>query len=96
MKAKSDYGYVIDQKILFIEDRDLGNRSVTNDIENVLSDIIESEKNNEGFLLDNYSIIYRDSSGSIDGVETRDNRFLRFYSIGEDDYEAAIKKVKKK
>ena len=37
MKTNSDYVYYLKGKVLIIEDSDLGNRSVTNDIQNVFT-----------------------------------------------------------
>lgn len=90
-KAKADYKYEINGNIIFIEDLDLGNKSVTNDIENILEDVAE-EHNLE---LNNFHVIYRDCTGDIDGVLIRNNEFSSFYSIGEKDYESAVKKIKK-
>jgi hypothetical protein len=49
MKVNSDYIYFIKGKVLIIEDSDLGNRSVTNDIQNVLTAIYKDL----GFLAGN-------------------------------------------
>ena len=54
----SDYIYFIKGKVLIIEDSDLGNRSVTNDIQNVLQAI----KTDLDFLPE--TIIYKDSEGN--------------------------------
>jgi hypothetical protein len=64
---KSDYTYKIDGTVLFIEDRDLGRMSVTNNIENVLEEISKEL----GTSIQNYQVIYRDSDGNIDGVITQ-------------------------
>ena len=74
MKAKSDYQYQIDGRVLFIMDLDCGRKSVTNDIENVLADITEKENTS----MDNFDIIYRDSDGNIDGVYTKNGEYSSF------------------
>ncbi len=66
----SDYIYFIKGKVLIIEDSDLGNRSVTNDIQNVLTAI----HNELDFLPE--SIIDKDSLGNFDGVELEDGKFI--------------------
>jgi hypothetical protein len=85
----SDYIYFIKGKVLIIEDSDLGNRSVTNDIQNVLTAI----KTELEFLPE--TIIYRDSEGNFDGVEHEQGIFKRFYPVNETDFEKALEKVSK-
>jgi len=87
---KSDYTYKIDGTVLFIEDRDLGRMSVTNNIENVLEEISKEL----GTSIQNYQVIYRDSDGNIDGVITQGGKFDKFYHIGETDFYAAKLKIK--
>ena len=60
---RADYSYSIHDGTVYIKDENKGNKSVTNDIENVLQDIefIEGP-------LQNYKIIYRDSQGTWDRV----------------------------
>ena len=84
----SDYIYFIKGKVLIIEDSDLGNLSVTNDIQNVLTSI----KKDLDFLPE--TIIYRDSEGNFDGVEHEQGKFKRFYSVNESDLEKALEKVR--
>lgn len=83
----SDYIYFIKGKVLIIEDSDLGNLSVTNDIQNVLTSI----KKDLDFLPE--TIIYRDSEGNFDGVEHEQGTFKRFYSVNESELEKALEKV---
>ena len=90
MKNRSDYKYQLDHNILFIEDLNFGNKSVTNDIENILEDISEELDTS----MDNYRIMYKDSQGVIDGIYTKDGKFYDFYHIGETDYYAAKLKIK--
>jgi hypothetical protein len=83
----SDYIYFIKGKVLIIEDSDLGNLSVTNDIQNVLNHI----KADLEFLPE--TIIYRDSEGNFDGVMHEQGNFLKFYPVNETDLEKALDKV---
>jgi hypothetical protein len=84
----SDYIYFIKGKVLIIEDSDLGNRSVTNDIQNVLTAI----HNDLDFLPE--TIIYKDSLGNFDGVMHEQGKFIKFYSVNESDLEKALEKVR--
>ena len=88
MKANSDYIYFIKGKVLIIEDSDLGNLSVTNDIQNVLTAI----HNDLDFLPE--TIIYKDSEGNFDGVEHEQGKFIKFYSVNESELEKALEKVR--
>ena len=83
----SDYIYFIKGKVLIIEDSDLGNRSVTNDIQNVLQAI----KTDLDFLPE--TIIYKDSEGNFDGVMHEQGKFKRFYPVNESELEKALEKV---
>ncbi|WP_240699514.1 hypothetical protein [Spirosoma sordidisoli] len=58
---RADYTYSIDDNIIAIIDLDLGSKSVTNDMENVLDDIRAELGDLAG-----YSVIYRDSMGRWD------------------------------
>jgi hypothetical protein len=66
-RSRSNFDYRIgifeDQNILLIWDKNLGNRSVTNDIENVVADIAAYEDVDPK----DYVILYRDSEGLWDG-----------------------------
>ena len=83
----SDYIYFIKGKVLIIEDSDLGNLSVTNDIQNVLTAI----KKDLEFLPE--TIIYRDSEGNFDGVEHEQGKFIKFYPVNETNLIDALEKV---
>ena len=83
----SDYIYFIKGKVLIIEDSDLGNRSVTNDIQNVLQAI----KTDLDFLPE--TIIYKDSEGNFDGVMHEQGKFKRFYPVNEPNLLDALEKV---
>ena len=87
MTANSDYTYTIKGKVLIIEDLDLGNVSVTNDIQNVLETIYKDLE----FLPE--KVIYRDSEGNYDGVEHEKGKFIRFFSVNETNLIDALEKV---
>jgi hypothetical protein len=76
-----------EQKIAFVVDRNLpGHRSVTNDAENVVADIAAM-----GTDVDRYRLVYQDSCGTWDGLDTRGGKFIGFYAIGARDWlEAAF------
>ena len=86
-RMNSDYIYFIKGKVLIIEDSDLGNLSVTNDIQNVLESIYKDLE----FLPE--VVIYKDSEGNFDGVEHEKGKFIKFYSVNETDFEKALEKV---
>lgn len=64
-------GIVTDQKILLIWDKNLGNRTVTNDIENVVADIAA----HENLDAEDYLIFYKDSEGTWTGWEPSLHQF---------------------
>ncbi len=78
-----DYTYTVEGNVIAIIDFDLGNKSVTNDIENVLEDIRVELGNLAG-----YSVIYRDSMGRWDGVRLINN-VVCFYALNETDQQSA-------
>ena len=65
-RVRADYTLQVDEpaKIIRIVDQDLGEMSVTNDLEAVLCDVARQIDES----LDNYSITYRDSTGTWDRV----------------------------
>jgi hypothetical protein len=74
--AKADYIHSIEQyrnqvPVLVVEDIDLGNKSVTNDIENVMADIAKME----GIDPANYLVVVKDSKGSWDGWDHKAQQF---------------------
>lgn len=82
-------GSVSDNKLLAITDLDqLGSRSVTNAIEEVLDELLDSY----GMDLPPV-IIYRDTSGVWDGVAHIEGTFRGFYPIRETDLARAIAKA---
>ncbi|WP_229374392.1 hypothetical protein [Fibrella rubiginis] len=86
-RFRADYTYTIEGTIIVIVDLDLGNRSVTNDIENVLDDIRLKIGDLAG-----YSVIYRDSMSRWDGVRLV-GRTVYFYGLGETDKESAMNRL---
>lgn len=93
--SNSDYIWNTSGNVLLIQDLDQGRMSVTNDIENVLSDLQKSI----GDSIKSMDIIYRDSNGVWDGViaEWGVSRCTdaRFYHIGETNKDNAIQKINK-
>lgn len=85
---RSNYTYKIDGEFLFIEDLNTGDKSVTNDIEEIVKELAICIGPNIKDML----IIYRDSDGVIDGIDITDTtpvEFAGFYIINETDYETA-------
>lgn len=80
---RADYTYSVESTIISIIDLDLGSKSVTNDMENVLDDIRADIGDLAGF-----AVIYRDSTGRWDGVRLI-GRSVEFYSINEADQQQA-------
>ena len=74
--------------VIAITDLDLGNKSVTNDIENVLRKI---EYWHQG-PIKGYRIMYRDSLSIWDGVQW-DGQRLSFFALQETDEALARKKL---
>lgn len=73
MANRADFEYVAftgEPNIVFIRDLNLGNRSVTNDAENVVKEI--------NTLFPGKRIIYKDSNGDWDELLHTDGRFEGF------------------
>ena len=87
---RSKYTYTIDGNYLFIVDIGDGEKSVTNDIEEVLIDLTIELKTS----MDNFIILYKDTEGRVDRVETKNGEFISFKLIGEKDFYAAKLKIK--
>jgi len=87
-ETEADFTYSIEGNIVSIVDLDLGNRSVTNDIENVLRKI---EEYHQGSIA-GFKIMYRDSQKTWDGVRWDGKRAL-FFPIRETDENSARKKL---
>ena len=86
--ARADYDYQLTKynnkiDVLAIEDLNLGNVSVTNDIENVVEDICRLETINK----EQFMIVYKDSNGQWDGWDSSTNQFI---SLGMDNWYDAI------
>ena len=68
--TRSNYEWEIQEGILCIVDQNLGGTSVTNDMENILTEIYLYSDNS----IKKMGIVYRDSEGVWDGVHRRDIR----------------------
>src|SRR6266446_9357915 len=77
-RSQADFTYSILGNVIAIVDLDLGNRSVTNDIENVLSKI---EYYHQGSI-SAFHIMYRDSEGIWDGIDW-DGKRASFFALRE-------------
>jgi hypothetical protein len=84
----ADFSYVLDRGVLKIWDLDLGNRSVTNDAENVLTKIEDTE----GRSFVGSKIMYRDSMGFGDGLAW-DGCTVQFLPLHERSESAAYDKL---
>lgn len=91
---KSDYEWRFKDGILSIEDLNLGKMSVTNNMENVLTEI----RSKIGDKILDAKIVYCDSEGEWDGVipewTITGCSNVQFYFIGEKSFEKAIKFLK--
>lgn len=83
----ADFTYTVDGNTIAIVDLDLGNRSVTNDIDYVLEEI-RAELGD----LSGYCVIYCDSMGRWDGVRLVNNTVC-FYPLGEADQQRAMNRL---
>jgi hypothetical protein len=92
MAMKADFSWGTVCSLLYIVDENKGNKSVTNDIENVLEVIRESFKNiarMKHFSLMKFTIIYRDTDGHWDGIKLANDKFLCFYPLRTDSFKYA-------
>ena len=85
---RADYDYQLTKynnkiDVLAIEDLNLGNVSVTNDIENVVADISRLEK----LKAEDYMIVFKDSTGHWDGWDSSKQQFVL---LGMDNWYDAI------
>lgn len=94
--SKSDYIFSMESDVIMIEDLNLGRMSVTNDAENVITELY----NQYGDQIKKYPIIYKDSEGIWDGLEpvwgVNSCTDVNFYPIGETNRAEAVKKAKSK
>ena len=84
-----DFDFELVEDVLVIYDCDQGGRSVTNDIQNVLSTV-----GDEIGGIGHRPVIYRDSSKTFDGIYHQGERFAGFYPVNETVLEAALAKVR--
>ena len=91
-RAKYSWGIDKDTQgsppILWIKDEGTHERSVTNDIDNILEDI----RRETGEDLNRYVIIYRDSMSIWDGITLKGSS-VGFYSLNEKEYKQAKEKA---
>ena len=86
----ADFDYEVVNDVVAIYDLDLGNNSVTNDIQCIL-EILKGGIEN----LAQKKVIYRDSMGIFDEVVINENAtFMGFRSINETTLDKAITKLK--
>lgn len=78
-------------KILVIEDLG-GDKSVTNDIDNISKDLLKANKI-ESDELPNLLMIYRDSEGVYDEIRFSKSMGVTFYPLTETDKETAMTKL---
>jgi hypothetical protein len=91
---KSDYTfeYLEDRNILLMEDLNLGNRSLTNDMDEVLEELQEL---NPGWNWKTIRITYKDSQGRWDGVQFVGGLVV-FFPIDAKEKEKAIAFLEKR
>lgn len=88
---EADFDFKLGQDAVIIYDLDLGGKSVTNDIENVLKKIKLTIPN-----LFDFKVIYKDSLGTFDQVIIDEKGdFKDFKYLGALSATAALKKIKK-
>jgi len=81
---RSAYTTELTNGVLCITDLNIG-KSVTNDAENVIADLIKG-----GWDFTTIPVIYRDSIGMWDGLQVLNGRFVGFFQICEDDQLKAV------
>ena len=84
---RADYRYSVEGSVIAIVDLDLGSKSVTNDMANVLDDIRAELGDLAG-----YAVIYQDSMGRWDGVRLVGHS-VEFYSLNEPDQQQAASRL---
>lgn len=87
--SKSDYIHKIEnfggRNVIVIEDLDLGGKSVTNNIEQVVMEIEIMEKVDAT----DYMIVYKDSDGVYDGYDFINEQII---ALREDHWKGAVRK----
>lgn len=86
--ARADYEYFINEGVVSIVDLDKGNKSLTNDIENVIEEVCLRA----GIKPHEYKWVYRDSGGMWDGFDPATKQFIPLGTTDEND---AIKLILK-
>jgi hypothetical protein len=87
-EPRSVYSHTVHGNVIAIIDHD-GGRSVTNDAQNVIDDLIR-----QGFDLSKYRVIYRDTRGIWDQLLVdRTGHFAGFSSVNERDLSAALARL---
>ena len=86
--TEADFTYSISDNVISIVDLNLGNRSVTNDVENVLRKI---EHFHQAPIF-GYKLMYRDYEGTWDGIQWDGERAL-FFALRETVEERARNKL---
>lgn len=87
--GNADFEYQILNDVVVIYDLNLGGRSVTNDVHNVLETIEKDIGDFKG-----KRIIYRDSHGVFDGIATSTSgEFFNFFTLNVTTLDAAMKKL---
>ena len=87
--SQADFSYSITVDLIKIVDLNLGNKSVTNDIENVLRKI---EAWHQGSIA-GFRIMYKDSDGYFDGIRW-DGQHATFFALRETSEALAEKKLR--
>ncbi len=83
MSARSSYTWGIDGDYVVIIDQG-GSVSVTNDVEAVIADLVT-----QGIDVDSKRVVYRDSTGTWDGMRTSNGQFRGFRILGSPSLMAA-------
>ncbi|MFK5893921.1 MAG: DUF6011 domain-containing protein [Pseudomonadota bacterium] len=86
--GNADFEYQMLNDVVVIYDLNLGGRSVTNDVHNVLESIEKDIGDFKG-----KRIIYRDSHGVFDGITISGGEFYNFYTLNVKTLDAAMKKL---
>ncbi|HEY0793934.1 MAG TPA: hypothetical protein VGD78_22925 [Chthoniobacterales bacterium] len=89
-RSAADFSYAVAGDVLKIWDLNLGNRSVTNDAENVLSKVEAAE----GRSFAGFPILYRDSMGVWDRL-IWDGQEVRFIPLRETSERLAFERLLK-
>jgi hypothetical protein len=85
--CRADYAVEVLDDVVAIVDLALGNRSVTNDAEAVIAELVA-----QGIIHPHLSgpVVHRDSCGIWDELRVRDGRFAGFLPLNDRDRDTAI------